>query len=748
MVKSILGSGLIAVDHIFLAENPKSTKKLEYLGSAGGGTIPNTLCLLSLLGYKTHIFGVTGNDDIGERIVKEEFRLFSVNSGYLKSRGNKKDLRFTRQFSHLIFPDGTHRFKKNCLKCGSKFSREYQLSELDVVKNLKKLAEETDLLLLDRANKAAFSLTQIAKKYRRKVAYDLSFSSYGAYLEKTRNILKSCDLVKVNHGAFQKIMGSTDNMAIMRFREDYPNVDYLLVTNGENGVYGYAKIDNEKSLFRRNAIRCEHVRDSSGAGDIFFGMAASELLLKEPPENLTDFEQKIDLGQSLASLNCTMYGARALQRTYLNQKASPKEILDSANLIRESGKTTNSFSAIIGLPKPISEPYRLARIDGCKVCGSILYDKKRKKGQKSRLALSKVDTSLTSAPWTMRSSFDAGKTYRNIPELNSRYALFVGSGGSFTASAFVEAVYLQSLGRLAKAITPFEFEGLNKIDDDTTVWFISHGGGNTDILGAALSAEKNNHSKCIAFTGNKNSKLADMARKNGWKTIFIQSQERNFVSIIGLLSQVSALCGLMASDDDIRDLDGFFSDKSLRMDFGSSMRTMRSIAYEMARSFDDIASMHVVGFARGWGWPALIDLDSKIVEGGICTIEISELKNFTHGRYMNLFGRRNRRVLLIKTTRDAELVDYLYRKFKRYVPTFVIETEKKGIVGAVDLLVKSLFLAWYLGQIAKKNILKPMFPAEARGLYSWEPSYRKDQWKDQSGTKRKGKFRYPSISEV
>lgn len=738
-MKSVLGSGLIAVDHIFLAKGRgRSFKAHEYLGSAGGGSVSNVLCLLSLLGYKAFIFGVTGND-LGERIVKQEFRLFEVDCDSLVKRGNRHDIRFTRQFSHLIFPDGTHKFRNYCPECNSKFSREYQISKSDVDKKTKELSKKADLLLLDRANRATFSLAQIAKKHDRKVAYDLSFSSYGKYLERTKAILNLSDLVKINHKTFKRLMGRTDNTAIMQWRESYPNLDYLLITDGENGVYGYAKMGNEKPIFRFSAIRCDRVMDTSGAGDVFLAMVTSQLLLEEPPENMTDFKQRIDTGQALASLNCTLYGARALQRAYLSQKVSSKEILESAYLIVNDRRSGNSFSPTIGLPRPISKPYRLARLSGCKICGNI-SKYKRKRASLKRQTLSgkeRIHESLTRAPWTMISSFESGKVYRSsIKEFASHNALIVGSGGSFTASVFGETVYLQALGRLAKAITPFEFEGLKRLDKSTSVWFMSHGGGNTDILGAALKAKKLNHSRCVVLTGNRNSELALMAKQNRWKTIFIQSQERNFVSIIGLLSQVSALCGLLAKDDDLRNLEEFFSEASLRAHFNSSMRAGRSIAHGIAESQDTIDKIHLVSFARGWGWPALVDLESKIVEGGICTVEISELKNYTHGRYMNLFGRSDRRVVLVKTPKDAELVDFLYSRFKRYLPTFRLETDEKGITGSIDLLIKVLFLTWFLGQIAKKNILTPGFPPQARGLYSWEPSYRKNYWKNRLRRKR------------
>jgi sugar/nucleoside kinase (ribokinase family) len=739
MAKSVLGSGLVAVDHIFLASSLKeSSSTFEYLGSAGGGTVANTLCLMSLLGHKTHVFSLVGND-LGERIVKEDFRLFKVNYDNLVQRGDQKDLRFTRQFSHLIFPNGDHKFKSNCLKCGSDFKREYQISEKDVTKKTSNLAEKTDLLILDRANEATLLLANLVKKNGGKVAYDLSFTSFGKHRKTLEAILKISNLVKISHKIFGRICGNSGNTSIMDWREKYPDTDYLLVTNGEYGSYGYANVNGKKEIFHRDAIKCSYVKDCAGSGDIFFGMTSSKLLLEQMSEqSLDEFLRVVDLAQALASLNCTLYGARALQRVFLNQKLLPQEILDTAKIIVDRQSSGNSFAPTIGLPKPITEPYRLINFGICKICGAVPTRKKIDRETKiSRTKLSNYSQrsfdSLARIPWTMSSSFEIGKTYRSMASnLNLSNAMIIGSGGSFTAAAFTEALYLHSWGKLAKAMSPFEFEGLDNVERDVTIWFISHGGGNTDILGAALHAKALGHSNCAVLTGNKSSKLAEIAHQNGWKTFFIQGEERNFVSIIGLLSQVSTLCGLFAPEQEIVTLDEFFSENSLRTNVNSANREMSSMACAFSSGVGNIDKIHIVSFARGWGWPALIDFESKVVEGGLCTIEISELKNFTHGRYINLFGRPNRCVIIIKTPKDKELVDYLYSRFEKRFKIFVLETDKEGIVGSLDLLVKSLFLTWHLGNMAKKDILHPIFPKEARGLYSWEPSYRRGYWKKKS----------------
>ena len=85
---------------------------------------------------------------------------------------------------------------------------------------------------------------------------------------------------------------------------------------------------------------------------------------------------------------------------------------------------------------------------------------------------------------------------------------------------------------------------------------------------------------------------------------------------------------------------------------------------------------------------------------------------------------------MFSTPKDEEFVSFLTKKLRRYIRHGIIRTEYSGIIGSLELIIQSIFLAWYLGQIAEKNILKPKFPREARGLYGWEPSWRKNRWKN------------------
>jgi len=727
MTKSILGAGLVAVDHIFKSGTKRASgRTVTYLGSTGGGSMSNTLCMLSLLGHRTHVFGIVGND-YPERIASADFARFNVDYSLLVSRGSLGDLKGTRQFSHIIYPNGEHSFKQECLKCHKPFTRQFQMTKTDLSEKVRQVAGGVDVLHIDRANEATQKLATIAVQNKHVVSFDVGFESYGLYRKRIAKILELATLVKITEPVFEKHIGAKDENGIRLWWKTYPNNKYLLVTRGENGVYGFAEIEANKIPFSLKAIPCEHLRDSAGAGDILTAVAVHTLLLTQPPTSGDELYTDLNLGQALASLSCTLYGARSLQFLFSNQVLSPQQIMDWANKILKAGKSGNSLFPLIGLRDRdrFSNPSRLAPFRVCQVCGSPLPNRSLPRARTENYV---GKANLDFVPWSLLNGFFVGKASRCLISTTARAPMmFVGSGGSLSASVFGEQLVLRMLGRTAKALPPFDFEGIEKLDDDTVVWLLSYGGANPDIMGAAMKAAKLAVRNCIVLTGTRDSRLARFAKDHSWTTIFLRAEERGFVSTIGMLAMVSALTGLLIPDEKIDELTNLFNEDSLY----KLTRNADRISMGVATNFSDrIDSTHIIALGSGWGWPAMTDFESKIVEGGVCTIEISEMKNFTHGRYINaLYHRQNRHFVLFESPLESELAAFFIKKLQRYFPQRldILRTDLPDVRGALDLIIQAMVLAFRLGEKSGRNLLKPRYPPEARGLYGWEPSSRRQK---------------------
>lgn len=303
---------------------------------------------------------------------------------------------------------------------------------------------------------------------------------------------------------------------------------------------------------------------------------------------------------------------------------------------------------------------------------------------------------------------------------------FIGSGGSLSAGIFGEEMLLKMYGMPAKAIPPYHLENFKKIDPDCPFCLLSYGGNNSDIIGAALRLAKAGTKNCIVLCGNKNSKLSEISKRFKWDFIELPGQERGFVSTVGMLAMISSLISLLVPKHSIEEISETFEHNNLM----NILKRSNSFAIENCKYIDKGRNnLHMVCVASGWGIPALADFESKIVEGGICTIETSESKNFTHGRYINTFyNKQNRAMVIFESPEDKELSKFLQKKFRNIKPTIVVQTEKNGVSGALELMIKGLYLAWHIGKRKNIDIASPhKYPSEARGLYGWIPKYRKDK---------------------
>ncbi len=257
------------------------------------------------------------------------------------------------------------------------------------------------------------------------VSFDVGFESYGGYRRTASEILELSSLVKISEPVFMKHIGAKNQEGIRLWWKKYPENKYLLVTRGKNGLYGFATIKSERRTFELESIPCEHPRDSAGAGDVLMAMSIHNLLLKGPPSDEDNLHRSLGHGQALASLSCSLYGARALQFVFLNQGLSPDEIMDWADRILLAGKSGNSLLPLIGLRDRdrFNNPSRLASFRTCPVCGTPFSGTTSQ--NKKEIKLNRP--SLDFVPWCMIEGFSVGKSYRSrLRDLKNGPTLFVG----------------------------------------------------------------------------------------------------------------------------------------------------------------------------------------------------------------------------------------------------------------------------------------------------------------------------------
>lgn len=213
---------------------------------------------------------------------------------------------------------------------------------------------------------------------------------------------------------------------------------------------------------------------------------------------------------------------------------------------------------------------------------------------------------------------------------NSSVLIVIGSGGSFTAAAALAAHECDFLQRIAIALTPLQYVQRADRLPRHHVLLISAEGKNRDILHAAqIAFAKAESTEILTFSGT--SPLLAMAAKAISSRIFLFSPpwgRDGYLATNSLVASVIIGFRLRGSVIDARLLGAFLNlyRTSAKLDL---------IAPVIAGT-EKLLVLHGTN-----GLVAAIDLESKLSEAAFAFTQISDLRQFAHGRHIQLAKRGN-----------------------------------------------------------------------------------------------------------
>lgn len=280
--------------------------------------------------------------------------------------------------------------------------------------------------------------------------------------------------------------------------------------------------------------------------------------------------------------------------------------------------------------------------------------------------------------------------------------VFVGSGGSLSA-AFMSAQLSVDCGMAAVAMTPYQyiFSGWSKIP--ARVLILSASGRNVDAINAYRTAHANKTQRVGALIFTPKSKLGELMKSDGEDGCFVY----NLLNSDGFLATNSLLAFYMVA---IRSFNGETVDFDT-LDFGNEIRGVLEDFLKMSYSLctdswdDHNAAVYEARETDRFyvlysadTQPVAIDLESRFSEGSIGCLQISDYRNFAHGRF-NWFHQRKGQTGLIAlvSPEGREVAENILSEIPDDIPVMRVETNRRGAKGLIDLLVKGMYLAKYMG---------------------------------------------------
>lgn len=713
--KEIFIAGLITVDHIMI----KNGESWRYIGSIGGGSAANVYFALKTFNVPVRLIGALG---------KKKTSTLKIALNDLISKSKRQNLIYvsdnseTREYYHLIEKINnhwTHKFSSSSPISQRKQTHSVQFRKSFFYKEFKNLINKCQLFYMDRLSKGLLDLAESSKIDNIFLVFDLGAISTRYFKENLlRKAIKLADIIQIPKRTY-KFM--EQNLIFNSFQELNPNIIIWIITDGSNPIKAYHINIGEIEV---KVPKIRNILDSGGAGDAFMSMLLRQIFnyyIKNKTIKKMDkqtFLHIIHMCIENAQKACSFIGARTYIYEYLDNKNKFRFLNDYLRNYKYEG---NYYEKSINLIENFGK--KLQDINDDNLLRDINENVELNKKGKGVF-----ENDLLNIPYVVNFAL---KNYENSLkaielEKMGHNLIAIGSGASYSVAKAMQQLFTPTNQKFSVyANTPFEY--ILKIQENYPICIISYSGTNPDVKSCFQKAIDIKSKQIFLLTGNLNSLLADKIKnsKNGFiLPVLTPKEERGFVGVYSMLSSLCILAKFLYKEEWNEKYTEFLSQKNLKILIERHMKNIYDDIHQKVKKFHLKDKFHIVALGTNWAEPALIDLESKIVECNLGTIEISELKNYTHGRYINLFKNpENRIVVIFKTPETKDLAEYLDKKLSKVAPVLSLETNSNDFIGMVDLLIQMLVFVNELGKIYNQDPSKPGFPNEAKGLYNWNGLY-------------------------
>lgn len=295
-------------------------------------------------------------------------------------------------------------------------------------------------------------------------------------------------------------------------------------------------------------------------------------------------------------------------------------------------------------------------------------------------------------------------------ECASQHSLLaVGSGGSFTAAAFAARLH-EDLGRLAVAVTPMEFVRTHRYADEASVLFLTAGGRNPDILHAFRYAAESEPSQVFAICTRTGTPVRHLSQTYQYTSVTeyeLPSGKDGFLATNSLLATVGLLT---------KSYHNAFRTEEKFPSFLVS--DWLSASVELTKALKNAQALLILH--GGWSSPSALDLESKMHEAGICSVQLADYRNFAHGRHYWLAKHPNTCVIALATLDEQAIANSTLAALPKQIDRAIISTEARGAIAGIELIVKVFDFVGKMAVARDQDPGKPRVPPYGRKIYHLE----------------------------
>ncbi len=327
-----------------------------------------------------------------------------------------------------------------------------------------------------------------------------------------------------------------------------------------------------------------------------------------------------------------------------------------------------------------------------------------------------LDSFADTYSWTRRQQVD--RLTHFLTRWSGDHAVVIGSGGSFSAAVVVALFRELAHHSPTTPVTPLEFASLLKRLSPRAL-LLSSEGKNRDILAAARGAEIADLASA-AVTLTRANPLLEFAKNSSALRAFpfqMDWVKDGYLATNSLLATVMLFYRALFGDRDFENGVGPLFERERLAARRAHFSQLDLLAESRQRGLLVLHSSQANPFA--------VDLESKLAEAALATVQITDLRQFAHGRHLQLSIRASAPVVLVVSTKqERELADATMQHLPHRELSWLLELDGESEQdAAMSGLLDAMFLTEALAKGAAHDPGQPDVPEFGRVIHAIDTAH-------------------------
>ena len=302
---------------------------------------------------------------------------------------------------------------------------------------------------------------------------------------------------------------------------------------------------------------------------------------------------------------------------------------------------------------------------------------------------------------------DIDRLRKCVRSCATRSVIAIGSGGSYTAAAYVAGLHERQYGKLSRAATPLEVITGCEAGDVASV-YLSAEGRNNDIL-AAAQAHCGADRGSIALTLTPANPLLAFCESSGVATpvqFDMPWQKDGYLATNSLVAMMALFA--RAYPDEL------VATAVPDAEWIQQRRTELAASDALSCLADGGDLIVLYGAA---GRIAAVDLESKFAEAALGACQPVDYRQFAHGRHLQLAQQKPPVVIAFGNEHDRLLMDTSLDHFPSTVQVLRIQLPTGYAMGELVGVIFAMLIVEVISQRRQIDVGQPDVPLFGRALY-------------------------------